>query len=52
MFSIEILHIYGRTPGQVCCDIGHPTGVFNVVLQFHFRQAVLANVRGEWESRL
>ncbi|KAK9373310.1 HNH endonuclease-domain-containing protein [Lipomyces chichibuensis] len=49
-FSIDVDGIDGRTLDPVCRDPRDERRVVDEFLRWHFRQAVLANVKGEGES--
>jgi hypothetical protein len=49
VFDVDIWGIDGRILGPVCCDPANPQRVSDQLLRWHFRQSVLANMRGVGE---
>ncbi|KAJ8103590.1 HNH endonuclease-domain-containing protein [Lipomyces tetrasporus] len=49
-FSIDLYRVDGRTLDPVCRDPADERAVVDEFLRWHFRQAVLANMKGEGES--
>ena len=49
MFTIDDLGIDGRTLDPICRNAADPHRVSDELLRWHFRQSVLANMRGAGE---
>jgi HNH endonuclease len=49
MFGIDLFGLDGRTLDPVCRDPENPHSVSDQLLRWHFRQSVLANMRGAGE---
>lgn len=49
MFGLDDDGVDGRFLDPICCNPADPHHVSNQLLRWHFRQAVLANVRGAGE---
>ena len=49
MFTKDLFAVDGRTLDPVCRDAADPHEVSDELLRWHFRQSVLANMRGAGE---
>lgn len=49
VFDFDVLGVDGRTLDLACRTPGDPNAVADSILQWHYRQSILANVRGGGE---